>query len=66
MKKGHLSPGRRNGLALTIQCRQEHLKEYLMSQREMRKYWNDPHMPLYGPLGCFSRWLQIKKMGTGR
>ena len=60
MNKGHWSYGR-SSLALDIKIRKEHLKEFLMSQREMRKYWNEPRGPLYGPLSCFSLWLKMKK-----
>jgi hypothetical protein len=60
-KHGFASPGR-SSLALNIQCRKESLAEYLMSQREMRKYWEEPHAPLYGPLSCWSRWMKIKRV----
>lgn len=60
MKKGHWAVGR-SYHALKIEIRKKHLKEFLMSQREMRRYWEEPHAPLYYPLSCFSRWLKIKK-----
>jgi hypothetical protein len=60
MNKGHLSVGR-SLLALNITIRKECLNEYLMSDRAGRKYWGEPNMPLYGPIGRFSRWLQAKK-----
>ena len=61
MKKGHWNTGRGGWYALRIAVRKQSLSEFLMSQREMRRYWGEPHAPLYYPLSCFSRWLKIKK-----
>jgi hypothetical protein len=41
-------------------ARQQFIREMLMSPREMRKYWNDKHEPLYGPRCRYSTLLKTK------
>lgn len=65
MNKGHWSFGR-SSLALDIKLDKQHNKEFLMSHRNMRIYWNDTHSPLYGQLKCFTRWLYLKKCRSKR
>ena len=36
-------------------------KEFLMSHRQMAKYWNDYHDGVFGPLSCYSRLLEMKR-----
>jgi hypothetical protein len=59
-RHGFESAGR-NRLALKLQCKKESLAEYLMPQRKMRKYWEEPHAPLYGPLKGWTMWMKIKR-----
>lgn len=47
-------------------ARQEFIRQFLMSPRDMRKYWNDQNKALYGPGRCYSRVLQMKRMGIPR
>lgn len=65
MKKGKWSFGR-SSLALDIKIAKQQNKEFLMSHREMRRYWEDYHFPLYGQLKCFSRWLDLKRFNSKR
>lgn len=41
-------------------ARLELREEFFMSQRTMRRYWQEPSGPLYGPLGMMSSWLRFK------
>ena len=36
-------------------------KEFLMSHRQMAKYWDDYHDGVFGPLCCYSRLLEMKR-----
>lgn len=60
LNKGHWDRGR-SSLALDILVRKESDKEFLMSQRNARRYWGNKHDPLYGPCSSFSKWLYHKK-----
>lgn len=35
-------------------------REMFMPQRTMRRYWQEPRGPLYGPLGLMSNWLRFR------
>lgn len=59
MRKGQLNSGRGKRW-LNISARKEHLKEYLMSSREYKKYWGDKKATLFGGMGLFSKWLKVK------
>ena len=35
-------------------------REHHMSARAMRRYWEEPHARLYGPLSLTTKWLKWK------
>lgn len=44
-----------------IVAKREFKAEFFMTHRDMRKYWEDRHAPLYGPLSLMSRWLRMRR-----
>lgn len=51
----------RSRLYWQIHARQQIKREHFMSHREMRRYWDEPRAPLYGPLRLFSRWQMLRR-----
>lgn len=49
-----------------IKARQQLKREFHMSHREMRRYWDEPRAPLYGPLRLFSRWQAFRRRVQSR